>query len=520
MSMPTMPGVNTTDPSVINAASNWASSQAQIAYNQAKLAGDADTLAFQKANAAMTQAMNMAGAFGWAPGGDWTSLGSLAANAPPMGTPTLASGQATGAIGYIPGFTGVNAGQTMGELSGAQGMAQNAAGLTGWYAAPRQSEYTPGTFVRLDPGTYDTARYGDVQISYVLPSGQLQRVNIPQAKAMGWNGDLTTMNVLPASKAQMLELAPPQNFPQQTLAGLSQYSNLNSAAINQAVAQAGQTGMYQAPAQVLPPGTNYGGQKFQDLDQGTQQAYFYSNGGDWNAAMNKWVADSNNAARQAVEAAGGTWNPGQAGGPGGPGTPQETLSAQQQYFAQAQALAGLYGKYYAPGAPGQAGQAGVNAPQVGDLTLPYQQFQQDTANRYLTLLSNLRGPADWAQYQKVLGATPGGMTDLVRAAAGQYVPGSGATTGVNPNAVTLGGFVNQATGQPQQQELQSAQGALVAPNQMAPQTWNALQPSQQQMLLGVWESQGYNQDDAVNLFKQALPKYATGGGSAGSFRLQ
>src|SRR5580765_826042 len=157
-----------------------------------------------------------------------------------------------------------------------------------------------------------------------------------------------------------------------------------------------------------------------------------------------------------------------------------------------------------PGAPAPA--AGQTIPQQGATlgtppgwqagqpvqTLARWQAEQDASQKYLTLLSNLRGPADWAQYQKVLGATPGGMTDLVKAAAGQYVPGTGATTGVNPNAVTLGGFINQATVQPQQQELQSAQGALVAPNQMAPQTWNALQPSQQQMLLGIWESQGYN----------------------------
>jgi hypothetical protein len=55
---------------------------------------------------------------------------------------------------------------------------------------------------------------------------------------------------------------------------------------------------------------------------------------------------------------------------------------------------------------------------------------------------------------------------------------------------------------------------------MAPQTWNALTPSQQQMLLGTWENQGYTQDDARALFNQSLPKYATGAQGAGSFRLQ
>jgi hypothetical protein len=138
------------------------------------------------------------------------------------------------------------------------------------------------------------------------------------------------------------------------------------------------------------------------------------------------------------------------------------------------------------------------------------------------MLSNLRGPADWAKYQQVLGATPGGTQDLVRAAAGQYIPGGGATTGVQPQAADLNSLYQQATGGAtgDQQALQQMQGSLVAPNQMAPQTWNALTPSQQQMLLGVWESQGYSQDDAKALFNQSLPKYATAAPSSGSFRLQ
>ena len=69
-------------------------------------------------------------------------------------------------------------------------------------------------------------------------------------------------------------------------------------------------------------------------------------------------------------------------------------------------------------------------------------------------------------------------------------------------------------------QTQAFQNALVAPNQMAPQTWNNLTPSQQQMLLGTWESQGYTQDDAKALFQQSLPKYATQSVGAGSFKLQ
>ena len=146
--------------------------------------------------------------------------------------------------------------------------------------------------MRLDPSTYDTNQYGQVQISYVLPSGQLQRVSIPQAQAMGWNGNLSTMNTLSAPQAEMLEQAPPSQLPQQTLTGLSTYSNLNTAAENQAIAEAGVTGQYYRPAQVLPPGTNAMGGTFASLDQQTQRNYYLSNGSDWNAAMAKWVADS------------------------------------------------------------------------------------------------------------------------------------------------------------------------------------------------------------------------------------
>src|SRR5215471_8339010 len=86
-------------------------------------------------------------------------------NPAPIGATTLAGGQATGNIGYIPGFTGTDVSQTLNQIQGAASTAQNAAGLTGWYAAPSQSQFSPGTFVRLDPNTYDTQQYGPVQMS-------------------------------------------------------------------------------------------------------------------------------------------------------------------------------------------------------------------------------------------------------------------------------------------------------------------------------------------------------------------
>lgn len=325
----------------------------------------------------------------------------------------------------------------------------------------------------------------------------------------------------------------------------------------------------------------------------------------------------------------GTW--------GAPTQGQQTMAGQQQGFTQAQDLAAMYGQYYAPGQTPTAGTTTQAAQQQAynqwldtqKQLLAQQTQQQTTAQNYLTMMAGLRGPADWIQYQKVLGATPQGLQSLAAAAAGQYVPGGGATTGVQPQSVSLPGFINSATGgafgaqgggasqayqqlqqqgqpqgyqtqqyippqggqqawqggqygqldpaamraqynqqqsagvnyaqdpnqqyqhldsmpqgqtqqygawqQPQGQQYQTQQyqqpmgsnaqqtqafqNSLVAPNQMAPQTWSNLTPSQQQMLLGTWESQGYTQDDAKALFSQSLPKYG-GMTSAGQFRLQ
>lgn len=532
------------NPTQTQIGANAMNDKAMMAYYMAKLNGDNDQTAFQKAQAAVAYWGNLATTFGFAPGGDPYTWGPGGPQAPPPGTPTSATQSALGYQAYIPGYTGTGAGQTYAYLSGAQQGAQQAAGLTGFYTAPSQSRWTPGTFLRIDPNTYDYATHGD-QLDYVTGTGQLQRVNTQQARAMGWNGDLSTLNSVPFSMAAQLESAPPSQLPQQTLDSIKAYATMNLANQQGAQNEAGVTGMYYRPQTVYAPGTDWNGGTFSSLPRETQDAYYYSHGGDWQAAMNAWVADSNKAIGQAWQNAGGQGPVPGSTGYQAPG--QETMAAQQQYFAQSQDLGSMYGQYYAPGAPGQAGVAGTNAPTVGTKTMAQQEqdytqwlrsqqesreqwtAQQTASNNYLQLLSGLRGPADWAQYQKVLGATPGGTQDLVRAAAGQYIPGGGATTGVQPQAANLNTMYDQATGSNTsglygggntgQQQLQQMQSSLVAPNQMAPQTWNALSPSQKQMLMGVWESQGYTQDDAKNLFEQGLPKYATGTPSAGQFRL-
>jgi len=184
------------------------------------------------------------------------------------------------------------------------------------------------------------------------------------------------------------------------------------------------------------------------------------------------------------------------------------------------------------------------------------QLQQQNAQQYLQLLSNLRGPADWAKYQQVLGSTPQGMRDLYSAAMGQYTPGGGATTGYAPQAANLGTMQQQIAGNPPQANAtqsnqvwgsgigvggnqatgdqavqatgngtnmygsQQQQYNLPAPNQISAQSWNNFTPSQQQMLLGNYEAAGWDKNDVQALYNQSLPKYATNQSTAGTWRLQ
>jgi hypothetical protein len=334
----------------------------------------------------------------------------------------------------------------------------------------------------------------------------------------------------------------------------------------------------------------------QKLDEATQTGQW---NGQWNNPQEQWF----------------TGQFGQWYGPGGaPEAGAQTMSREAQTYNQQQGYGAQYGQYYAPGtnpeqgqqtlaAQNQANQLGLaqagltgyyNAPGAaagaqGQQTLQGQQQQfsqglqtqqearaaqaqgQSQTQAYLQLLSNLRGPADWAKYQQVLGSTPGGMRDLAAAAMGQYTPGGGATTGYAPQAASLqsmmgdvsgnpyygqgGGQLQQPNvyqggqasyGQPQQQQPQqtwgsgigiggqqatpqqqqqglgggaNTMGQLPAPNQIAAQSWRNLAPSQQQVLLGGYESQGWDKNDVTALMNQSLPKYTGGAAGVGSYRL-
>ena len=159
------------------------------------------------------------------------------------------------------------------------------------------------------------------------------------------------------------------------------------------------------------------------LDQGTQQDYINQHGG-LQQGQQAYYQNLQNAVYARARAAGQTVTPQTMNdavyGAWGPGT--ETMQHQQQMFTQ-----GLQTQQEARAAQGQ---------------------QQAQTMAYLNLLSQLRGPQNYFQYQNVLGSTPGGMRDLYAAAMGQYVPGGGATTGAQPQAASLQGLMGDVSGNP------------------------------------------------------------------------
>lgn len=146
----------------------------------------------------------------------------------------------------------------------------------------------------------------------------------------------------------------------------------------------------------------------------------------------------------------------------------------------------------------------------GQETLANQQFKQNTSLGYLNLLSQLRGPGDIFQYLKVLQGTPGGMKDIVNAAAGQYrMPsfGGGANVGTGGGA-DINSLLSQLNDPNYGSDAKNLN--LPPPNQISARALMQMSPSQQQALMGAYESAGYNPQDVMAIFKNSLPQYAGG----------
>jgi hypothetical protein len=149
----------------------------------------------------------------------------------------------------------------------------------------------------------------------------------------------------------------------------------------------------------------------------------------------------------------------------------------------------------------------------GQETLGKQQLNQQTSLNYLQLLAGLRGPGDIFQYMKVLNGTPGGIRDIVNAAAGAYrMPATGgASVGGYSNGSDLGTLLDQMNNPNYGAEGQNLN--LPPPNQLNAQALLRMTPSQQQMLLGAYESAGYRPEDVQAIFRNSMPRYANQGGA-------
>jgi hypothetical protein len=135
------------------------------------------------------------------------------------------------------------------------------------------------------------------------------------------------------------------------------------------------------------------------------------------------------------------------------------------------------------------------------------QFNQTQALDYLKLLGTLRGPGDIFQYMKVLGGTPGGMRDLVNAAAGAYaMPSSGGGAQVNyQNPSDISTLLSQMNNPNFGQEGQNLN--LPAPNQINALNFSRMAPSQRQALLAAYENAGYNPNDIMAIIQNSMPQY-------------
>ena len=111
------------NPSSATAIIQAANGQATAAYNQSMAQNASDQLAFQKAQAAFTDAMSLGSAYGYSMGGNPYNFGSMML--PQAGTPLQSTMNTLGSGGAIPGVTGFNTGTTAGYQAQLQQMAQD-----------------------------------------------------------------------------------------------------------------------------------------------------------------------------------------------------------------------------------------------------------------------------------------------------------------------------------------------------------------------------------------------------------
>ena len=194
---------------------------------------------------------------------------------------------------------------------------------------------------------------------------------------------------------------------------------------------------------------------------------------------------------------------------GNPGQ-QETLAAQQQYFAQANDLATQYGTYYQPGMPGQTGVAGVNNPNVGQSTLAAQQQSYAQQMGLISQAASLQ--ANPFRQQQAIGQMSG------------LLSGGGVASFQAPNTVagvgTAGGNTQGGMGYLQQMiddirspganqtSMNSVLDAIPTPTKLDSQSFLRSTPSTQNMVLqGMQEKYGLDPQDSMTQIKATLPQF-------------
>jgi hypothetical protein len=382
-------------------------------------------LQFQQQQAALQQAGNYGGQYGFAPGGNWMTWGAGGPTQPPAGTPTQQQLQLQQA------------------LLGSQ--LQNAlaiAAATGQFAAPAPNQYAPGTVLSAPSQTGGGNAYGIVQ-----QDGSVQMVSTEALDQLAQQRGTTAQAMIDRAAPvdfgtlQRLSQGPPTGPSQQTQQAQQQ-------AYNQALQAAQITGSFTNPLQsadaLLQQGQAMNGQSFYSLPQEEQQFWLQYNQNNPQAAAQQWARGVNSA----LQASGYT-NP--AAGP------QQTLQA----INQAAQLSGMY-----QGAPTEVAREFnlQNALAQGQLTGVFQgapteaarEFQQNLAlqqgqlgQQYLSTAAQLQGPQNTFQlsnYLRGAQANPNVPVYLRNLMSNQGTAGFQAPGATAPTPVSATGLIGQMGG--------------------------------------------------------------------------
>jgi hypothetical protein len=147
----------------------------------------------------------------------------------------------------------------------------------------------------------------------------------------------------------------------------------------------------------------------------------------------------------------------------------------------------------------------------------YQPWMQSTAGQQMSTQGQL-GTGYYTGGQQATGNEQLSGAQATRPQGGNQVWGSG--IGVGGQGATPDQQVQAAGNGTNMYGGQQQQYNLPAPNQISAQAWGNFTPSQQQMMLGMYEANGWDKNDVQALYNQSLPKYGSNNATAGTWRMQ